>query len=183
MTSAAKEAQWGDQEQSDGASVGFHAPGPSFFEDGSDASSDSGEMDLDDKDIYESNLGDSRRPLLEDGLPLRLETPGTHSSDKKATEALGPSSDSLTPCVNVTRQHDRLALSSQRIELAMEWRLGTLFSSSVDVVGEIDSMRAGAKVDSIPQHAELKRGGGKCANAFPFRLPLCGTQLTFFPTE
>lgn len=125
MTSAAKEAQWGDQDESEVSSAGFHAPGPSFFEDASDASTDSGDEDLDDKDLYESYFGGSQRPLVE-GSPASRETPETQTNDKKASDQFGPASDALSPFVSVTRQYDKLALSNQSVELAKRWKLGKI---------------------------------------------------------
>lgn len=136
MTAAAKASQWGDRDESEASSAGFHAPGPSFFEDASDGSTESGEDDLDDKDdMYDSYFGDSQRPVLE-GSTLSREAPENQTPGKKASEQFGPSSDSLAPIVNLTRRFEKLALSSQRIELAKGWQLG-LIAERVAVRNEI----------------------------------------------
>jgi hypothetical protein len=161
MTVAAKEAQWGDQDESDASSTDFRVPGPSFFEDGSDGSSDSGDDEMDEKDMYESYFGESQRPLLEASLPLNRDSPNGHATDKKASDPVGPSSDSLSPCVIVTRQYDKLALSNQSIDLAIGWKLGTIFGcGSGGVSDEADAVLSEDKAASSLRLQDGKRGTG-----------------------
>lgn len=140
MTGAAKEAQWGEHDESDASSTGFPgALGGNFFEDDSDASSDSGDEPLDEvaevteskrqqKDMYGSYFDAHQRPVAQSSDASQ----GTSEQTSKEDDAVhggfspagGPASDMLTPVVKVSHQYDRLALNSQSAELAMGWELG-----------------------------------------------------------
>lgn len=128
MTSAAKEAQWGEQEESDVSSSDLRATGANFFDDGSDGSSESGDDDSEDpadgsKDLYDSYFG-SHQPLLDSPASVK---DSEHKSDRRVSDRVaGPTSDMLAPAVRVSHQHDKLAMSEQCPELAKEWRLGRL---------------------------------------------------------
>lgn len=135
MTTAAKEAQWGEENDSDVSSAGLRALGENFFEGGSDASSDS-EDDLlvEDsstdapKDLYDSYFGSSNRPLgpIIDISPSSHDTAEQRQRNERTEDyAPGPSSDMLAPFVTFTYQYDELSLNSQGPELAKALTLGT----------------------------------------------------------
>lgn len=153
MICAAKEAQWGEHDESDVSSTGFPASG-NFFEDESDAdaSSDSGEDTLVDDfaEVSESKrlpqsefpnpIDDHFQPMvlssellqgerLEDAS--RIDVIGAESS---LNPAVGPSSDMLTPVVKVSHSYDRVALNSQNRSLALGWKLGD-FIVPVNILG------------------------------------------------
>jgi hypothetical protein len=183
MTAAAKESQWGDHDESEASSAGFHAPGPSFFEDASDGSTDSGDDDLDDKDdMYDSYFGNSHRPLLEGSTPSR-EAPEIQTAGKKASEQFGPSSDSLTPVVHLTRKFDALALSGQCVELAAAWKLGSIAEwLSVRTEGQPKARSSRSSEDEATNQPSRSRqsasGGTCCASEGPSLVfQCCSTRL------
>jgi hypothetical protein len=155
MTSAAKEAQWGDRDNGSegGSSTGVRAVGINFFEDDSDSSSDLPEDESDDlgdvmdsknsKGLYDSYFGDMRRPSTETSENADLS--GRKSSDKRSSNpVVGPSSDMLTPVVRVSHKFDRLALNNQNVDLARAWTLGEW---DYDVLEDVAAEEAGPMVD------------------------------------
>jgi hypothetical protein len=155
MTSAAKEAQWGDRDNASdgGSSAGVRAMGINFFEDDSDSSSDLPEDDSDDlgdavdsknsKGLYNSYFGDTRRPAIE--ISENADLSGRKSSDRKfPNPVVGPSSDMLTSVVRVSHEFDRLALNNQNVDLARAWTLGEW---DYDVLEDAAAEEAGVMVD------------------------------------
>jgi hypothetical protein len=148
MTTAAKEAQWGEQEKysEGGSTAGVLAMGINFFEDDSDSSSDLPDDEFDDlgdavdskysKGLYDSYFGDARRPGTDVGE--NSDHSERKSSDRRiSSEVVGPSSDTLTPVVRVSHEFDRLALNNQNVDLARAWTLGELDTDVFeDFVGE-----------------------------------------------
>ena len=139
MTESAREAQWGDQDDSDVSSGGFQALGGNFFEEDSDASSDSGEEQPDDladakdsADMYTHYFGVSRRPLA----TARILSDASTSNDNDANAATGEnalqenivgiSSDIISPVVKVLNGLNDLVLNRQSATLARGWRLGDI---------------------------------------------------------
>jgi len=141
MTGAAKEAQWGEHDESDASSTGFPALGSNFFEEESDASSDSGDEPVDEgveisetkrqqKDVYGSYF-DHQRPVVALSSDASQGTSDQTSKGEEAptgvfSPAVGPASDMLTPQVKFSHEYDRIALNSQSAELAIGWELGDL---------------------------------------------------------
>lgn len=150
MTSAAKEAQWGDRDNGSegGSSADVRALGINFFEDDSDSSSDLPEDDYDDlgdamgpknsKGLYDSYFGDTRRPTTETSENADLS--GRKSERKLSNPVVGPSSDMLTPVVRVSHEFDRLALNNQNVDLARAWTLGEW---DYDVLEDVAAEEAG----------------------------------------
>jgi len=140
MTSAAKEAQWGEeQEDSDASSVDFRDFGAGlFFDEGSDeASSDSGDEEMEgvgglvgDSSVDEAEETHHRHRRTPSGefLNLHRRTPSESMTlpGRENDDPAGPSSDMLAPFVSVTHQFDQLSLNDQTVELAVGWSLGRL---------------------------------------------------------
>ena len=110
MTSAAKEAQWGDQDESDASSTGFRVLGSNLYDEGSDASSESGDDNSEDlqvgegsKELYESYCSDTHRSLVDVSPSGRDPSKG---EDKRSSsdQRFGPSSDMLAPFVSTNHQ-------------------------------------------------------------------------------
>jgi hypothetical protein len=141
MTKAAKEAQWGEHDESDASSTGFPALGGNFFEDDSDASSESADEPLEEggevteskrqpKDSFGSYFETRQRPVPLSS-DISQETPEQASRGDDApngvfSPSVGPASDMLTPLVKVSHAYDRIALSGQSPDLALGWELGDL---------------------------------------------------------
>jgi len=160
MMGAAKEAQWGDQDQSEHSSTGFPALGDNFFEDDSDASSDLGDEqsdELHDTHDLKERIGEQRV----------LVQPATHNqdsldpidkqgaSDNIFSSTVGPSSDMLAPIVKVSHEYDRIALNNQSIEFAERWQLGDLHDNS-----EILCKQSLDVVTKPKQHNRLPKSDG-----------------------
>jgi hypothetical protein len=118
MTQAAKEAQWGNPGESDASSTEFPVVGNDFFDDDSNASSDSGEDNLDGQtakvDLY-NEPRDKSTPGQKEVLVNSKEVPPVSG---------GAASDMLTPFVKVSNEYNRLSLNNQSLELALGWKLG-----------------------------------------------------------
>jgi hypothetical protein len=139
MTAAAKDAQWGERDESEASSAGFRALGDNFFEDDdSDASSASaegqaaeeladGSEQKNQKRMYDDYFGGHRRPVAQ---PSSVSQASSDHLDKPGTEeespAPGPASDLLAPIVHVSHEFVRLALNNQSVELAEGLKLGDL---------------------------------------------------------
>jgi hypothetical protein len=161
MTSAAKEAQWGDRDNGSegGSSADVRALGINFFEDDSDSSSDLPEDDYDDlgdaidsknpKGLYDSYFGDTRRPATETSENADLS--GRKPSDRKSSNlVVGPSSDMLTPVVRVSHEFDRLALNNQNVDLARAWTLGEW---DYDVLEDVAAEEAGVMMVDLSERS------------------------------
>ena len=148
MVSAAKEAQWGEVNESDADSNDQEqSSGDNFYEYMSTGSISS---DSDNEpaavtrvevsigkgyhSIYENYFGRFRRPVAEpsDGNP-KMTDEDAHLSQASGTgsavvggkgQVVGPSSDTLAPSVHVTHDYDNFALSNQSADMAKEWELG-----------------------------------------------------------
>jgi hypothetical protein len=161
MTSAAKEAQWGDRDNDSdgGSSAGVRALGINFFEDDSDSSSDLPDDDYDDlgdamgpknsKGLYDSYFGDTRRPTTETSENTDLS--GRKTGDRKASNpVVGPSSDMLTPVVRVSHEFDRLAMNNQNVDLARAWTLGEW---DYDVLEDVAAEEAGVMMVDLSERS------------------------------
>jgi len=142
MTKAAKEAQWGEHdEKSDASSTGFPALGSNYFEDYSDASSDSGDDQLHEvteaaelkrqqKDSFGSYFDSHQRPVAMSSDASQGTSEQTSNGDdasaKVFSPSVGPASDMLTPLVKVSHEYDKIALNNQSPEFAMRYELGDL---------------------------------------------------------
>jgi hypothetical protein len=135
MTSAAKEAQWGNRDQSDASSTSFRVSNGNFFEDDSEESSDSGEDEIEEvnagntltgsaKGLYDSYFGNSKAVIKPPPPPIPSENEDEEDDDLEAAELPGPSSDLLSPFVRITYAYHKLALNNQSIALAQGWKLG-----------------------------------------------------------
>jgi len=144
MTEAAKEAQWGDVDDS-GAVVTVdeqdQSSGDNLFEylsTGSISSDSEEDLPTEIADDgggkrFENYFGNFRRPLAE---PSADSTKGIDDQERKAqssrpgspatakAQVVGPTSDILASKVHVTHDFDRLALNNQSANLAAEWVLG-----------------------------------------------------------
>jgi hypothetical protein len=136
MTGAAKEAQWGEQDESEASSTGVPALGSNFFEDDSDVSSELGEDQAEDvaeasgskipKRVYES-YESYQRSLVEAlaGSQKTLDQSEKEGvADGVFSRTVGPASDMLSPLVKICRQYDKWALNHQSPDLARDWKLG-----------------------------------------------------------
>jgi hypothetical protein len=164
MVTAAKEAQWGDQDESDMSSADdFRLLTSKFFDDddGSDGSTISIEDDTTDlseshRDMYESYFSDATRPLIA-ASPNPL---GSSSDDN-----VGPSSYMLSPSVHLSRAYDDLAFNNQSDALAEGWKLGAAFFDvrlreeymGVDTKPEVDDTlpRTRKTATSLPRYRFL----------------------------
>ena len=166
MTNAAKEAQWGEHDESDASSTGFPALGGNFFEDDSDASSDSGDEPVEEgaevseskrppKDFFGSYFGTHQRPL-----PLPSDASHTSKREDAPTgvfsSTVGPASDMLTPQVKVSREFDRIALNRQSPDLALGWELGDLS------VGSKNGHHHPFDVSRAPVESTIKKSKPPC---------------------
>lgn len=137
MASAAKEAQWGGQDDSDVSSTGYRHADDSFFDVDSDGSSDSAEEDGEEVAYTTDakNTFDFRKPvaeLLSGKNDVSNNNENRDHDQKIAAEAVMPSSDLLAPLVKVSHEYDRMALNKQCIEFAELWSLGPLDSQLVE---------------------------------------------------
>ena len=118
MTVSAKEAQWGRQEESGALSTEFPAFGSDFFDDDSNASSDSGADNLEDStdkiEYYSQGKDRSAQSSSEVVASSKIAFP--MSSDV--------ASEMLAPSVNVSKTYIRASLNNQCVELAQGWKLG-----------------------------------------------------------
>ena len=183
MTGAAKEAQWGEHDGSDASSTSFPSLGRNFFEDDSDASSDSADEPLEEV----AEVSDSKRQPKDTGNFFDThQRPVAQSSDisQGASElgskgddvaegvfnpSVGPDSDVLTPMVKISHEYDRLALNSQSAELATGWRLGDF-----SVLPEGGSH---ASPEQSPSSLESKTRRGRSQSPYP-----CILRLLLFLT-
>lgn len=138
MNAAAKEAQWGEQNDSDGVSADIQALGANFFDEDSEGSSESGDDDSDDlgegSKLYDSYFGETDRTSMEAQHLNRDVNDQKQSDSKKSADHLsGPSSDMLAPSVNVTYAYHKLSLNEQCIELAKGWKLGSIVSHDMNL--------------------------------------------------
>lgn len=149
MTAAAKEAQWGEVNESGAESDDQEqSAGDNFFEYMSTGSlsSDSDNEPADFSSmgggkgsrIYENYFGNYRRPVAEPSTG-NSKISDEHeqqslSSRGGSVQALGPSSDNLAPNVHVTHDFDKLALNSQSAQLAKDWELGQWQPDPADIV-------------------------------------------------
>jgi hypothetical protein len=118
MTISAKEAQWGQQDESGALSTEFPVFGSDFFDDDSNASSDSGadhfedsieKIDYDTQTKYKSMLSASETiENAKRAFPLNSDV----------------ASEMLTPSVKVTKEYIKISLNNQCVELAKGWKLG-----------------------------------------------------------
>jgi hypothetical protein len=136
MTQAAKEAQWGNQVESEASSTEFPVLGNDFFDfdgdDDSNASSDSDEVDLDQSTIKIDGFTHSQyKSVL-----------GHNESVGRSNEATtSAASDMLTPFVKVSKEYNSLSLNNQSLELALGWKLGDF---------DLDLSQAFAKCGEAP---------------------------------
>ena len=143
MTKAAKEAQWGQHDESDASSTGFPTLGGNFFEDDSDASSESADESLEErvevselkrqpKDYFGNYFDTRQRPApvpLSSDISKETSVQASRGDDAPSrvfSPSVGPVSDMLTPLVKVSHEFDRIALSGQSPDLALGWELGDL---------------------------------------------------------
>jgi hypothetical protein len=130
MTTAAKQAQWGENDESDDSSVSFRADVDNFFEDDSDASSEGVGMEgaKAGRGRYDSYFSESQR-LLSTG-DATSEPSETSLAHRKSTanRAFVASSDVLSPEVRVSFAFDNLSLNNQSVYLARNLKLGELDS-------------------------------------------------------
>ena len=116
MTISAKEAQWG--EESGVLSTEFPVFGNDFFDDDSNASSDSGVDHFEDSSekieyvAHNEVKSTSREPMEISKMTFPI------SSDV--------ASEMLTPTVKVSKAYINISLNNQSIELAQRWNLGDL---------------------------------------------------------
>ena len=132
MTIAAKEAQWGDQD-SGVSSDSYEIVGEPFYEDDSDASLDSNEVQLPETTFesdtktsasLHSNLSDSQRAMHNSGNTMDV-SDGNENRTKNASDRfIVASSDLLAPVAWITRAYEKLALHGQSQFLASHWELG-----------------------------------------------------------
>jgi hypothetical protein len=148
MVAAAKEAQWGEVNESDADSNDQEqSAGDNFYEYMSTGSissdSDNEPADLGSAEVaigkcshgtYENYFGRYRLPVAaptdgnttkadEDAPLLRSSRTGSVVEGGKG-RVVGPSSDTLAPSVHVTHDYDKVALNNQSAEIAKEWELG-----------------------------------------------------------
>ena len=166
MTRATKEAQWGDQVDSDVLPRGMDGPGPAFFEDASDASTDSGDDDMDEppeKDLYDSYVGDTPRPLLESSPANRgassdlIQHVGKRSDDPFG----GPSADMLSPFVSLSYAFERISLNGQSAALALAMKLGMIGGHSLNDAELQGCYQSSQNALSRHSDSTAKRTGGK----------------------
>jgi hypothetical protein len=189
MTSAAKEAQWGEQENDSegGSSNNGRILGDNFFDDDSESSSEQPEDVSEDlgegvdsknkKALYESYFGDVR------GATETGESAGESErklSDRKTSNhVVGPSSDTLAPVVQVSHEFDRIALNNQSLELAKAWQLGEWASTISD--DDFPEDQVGSAMMDL---SERSRGSvvGKAEEYLgsPLTPPRRGTGLTSY---
>jgi hypothetical protein len=116
MTVSAKEAQWGQQEESGEISTEFPALGNDFFEDDSNASSDSGAEHFEDStDKIEYYTQPKDKSMAREAMDISKITSPV-SSDV--------ASEMLTPSVKVSTAYINISLNHQTVELAKRWKLG-----------------------------------------------------------
>lgn len=135
MTGAAKEAQWGEHDESDASSTGFPALGNNFFEDDDEGSSDSGDEQAEEvaeasknqKRIHDNYFSGYQRSLIEPLANNRDSLDQTEAevdADDVFSRTVEPASDMLSPLVKVSRDYDQLSLNYQSRDLATGWKLG-----------------------------------------------------------
>lgn len=138
MTGAAKEAEWGEQDESGASSTGFPALVNNFFEDDSEGSSDSGEEQSEEiaetpgsknqKRMYDNYFSGYQRPLVEPLTRSQGTLDQTENEDVAAdgvfSPTVGSASEMLSPLVKVSHAYDQIALNNQSPELAAGWKLG-----------------------------------------------------------
>jgi hypothetical protein len=116
MTISAKEAQWGQQEESGVLSADFPAFGNDFFDDDSNASSDSGVEHFEDstqKIEYQTQTKD--KSTVKEAMDIsKVAFPASNDI----------ASELLTPSVKVSNAYINISLNNQSIELAQRWKLG-----------------------------------------------------------
>ncbi|GKZ00061.1 hypothetical protein MPSEU_000959500 [Mayamaea pseudoterrestris] len=127
MIAAAKNAQWGDQDDSDASSMDDFRllTGKYFDDDGSDGSSgsfdDSTEVS-ESHTMYDSYFSEAKRPLVADSSSVPLE--------EALDDNLSPTSDMLSPSVCISYNFDVLAFNNQSKALAEGWKIGSGFLGS-----------------------------------------------------
>jgi hypothetical protein len=172
MVAAAKEAQWGEVNESNADSNDQEqSSGDNFYEYMSTGSissdSDNEPADLEGVEvaigkgshsIYENYFGRYRRPVAEptDGNTKKADEESQASRTGSGVvggkgRVAGPSSDTLAPSVHVTHDYDKIALNNQSAEIAKEWELGQWQGSvSAFVVPNNDvGPRQGAQSDQV----------------------------------
>jgi hypothetical protein len=129
MTTAAKAAQWGDESEASSASI----RGDTFFEDDSEASSDSageaeefmgGGGEKDPKDLYSQYFGTSRDLLLAPSFSTEDASKDESTVDRVVQD--GTPSDILAPVVRASHEFDDMALNRQSAALAEGLGLGNV---------------------------------------------------------
>jgi hypothetical protein len=121
MSSSAKEAQWGNQDEPDTSLMELCAGSTNFFESASDGSSESSDDDSNEdltgtgKDVYDSYFNESRQPHVE-----ACSAPSQDASELNL--------DVLASFVSVSHKFDVLALNNQSIYLAEKLKLGIFLS-------------------------------------------------------
>lgn len=118
MTLSAKDAQWGQHEESGALSTEFPTFGNDFFDDDSNASSDSGAEHFEEsteKIDYFAQIKDKNTQAASEALDV-----------SKIVIPVGSdvASDMLTPSVKVSKAYIKISLNSQSVELAQCWNLG-----------------------------------------------------------
>lgn len=134
MIAAARAAQWGEQAASEASSIagGTQAHADNFFEDDSDASSDSAEDFLsgsegkEAKDIYTQYFGASQDITQLLGVTPLVCEDATNVDPMEARTQDGTPSDMLSPLVRVFFDYDALALNRQSVALARGWKIGDI---------------------------------------------------------
>lgn len=126
MVKTAKEAQWGEHNDSDHSSTGLPVLGENFFEDDSDMSSDVGEDHYDDgvdmQDASQTKKSGAHGPsnrVVSTAVELM-----DRSENVMFNQVAGVSSDMLTSVVKITHTFDRVALNNQKKEYAELWMIG-----------------------------------------------------------
>jgi hypothetical protein len=116
MTISAKEAQWGQQEESGVLLSDFPALGSEFFDDDSNASSDSGAENFEDStekiDYYTQT---KEKSTTKEAIEVSKTTFPVGSDE---------ASEMLTPSVKVSNAYINISLNNQSAELAQRWNLG-----------------------------------------------------------
>lgn len=118
MTISAKEAQWGQQDESGALSTEFPVFGSDFFDDDSNASSDSGADNF--EDSIEKIDFDTQTKLKSALLASETMENNNISSPLNSDMA----SEMLTPSVKVSKEYIKISLNNQCVELAKGWKLG-----------------------------------------------------------
>ena len=123
MIESAKEAQWGEQGESGALSTEFPVFGNDFFDDDSNASSDSGAEHFEDStDKIEYETQAKFKSTLSANETTEVAKIAFPTNPDVASEM-------LTPSVKVSREYMKISLNNQCVELAVGWKLGDFDTS------------------------------------------------------